>query len=95
MYRLEISLYWYLGILILVGATFFDGVVQRRIGQYEFNYANPVFFHVTGHLLILGLGALLLLPLMPFSVSRLAWPLIGLLLCAVAWHSAKHFQTGA
>jgi hypothetical protein len=94
LYRIELVKFWYVGFLTVLIAAFVDGMVIRKKKTYAADIANPLAFHIFGHAFFAVIGGLVLLPLLPFTISNLAWPIATAVFCLLTWAVAKNFQTG-
>lgn len=93
-YRIELVKFWYVGFLTVLIAAFIDGMVIRKKKTYAADIANPLAFHIFGHAFFAVIGGLVILPLLPFTISNLAWPIATAVFCLLTWAVAKNFQTG-
>jgi hypothetical protein len=94
LYRIELVKFWYVGFITVLIAAFVDGMVIRKRKTYAADIANPLAFHIFGHAFFAVVGSLVLLPLLPFTISNLAWPIVTAAFCFLIWAVAKNFQTG-
>lgn len=92
-YRFEIAMHWLAALGIVVFACLMDGIVRHRIKTYEFGYANPVAFHISGHGLLGVFGLLTVVPFMPFAIQQWTWPVLIGVAGIVAWKAAESYQS--
>ncbi|MEW5890939.1 MAG: DUF4400 domain-containing protein [Pseudomonadota bacterium] len=93
LYRFEVAMHWLAALGIIVFACLMDGIMRRRIKTYEFGYANPVAFHISGHGLLAVLGLITVTPFMPFAIQQWTWPVLIGLAGLVAWKAAESYQS--
>jgi len=77
--RLAIVMIWLAVLAPMLGASVFDGFMQRRIKRAEFGAIRPATFTVAGMLVIPMLALPLVYLVIPFSLSPLLAPLWGLI----------------
>ncbi len=77
--RLAIVLIWLIVLAPMLGASVFDGFMQRRIKRAEFGAIRPATFTVAGMFVIPLLALPLVYLVIPFSLSPLLAPLWALI----------------
>ena len=77
--RLAIVLIWLVVLAPMLGASVFDGFMQRRIKRAEFGAIRPATFTVAGLLVIPLLALPMVYLVLPFSLSPLLAPMWALI----------------
>lgn len=77
--RLAIVLIWLVVLAPMLGASVFDGFMQRRIKRAEFGAIRPATFTVAGLLVIPLLALPMMYLVLPFSLSPLLAPMWALI----------------
>lgn len=92
-YRAHVALQWLAALGIFFAACALDGIVRHHIKRFEFGYANPVAFHLSGHGLLAMAGMLATTPFLPFPIQHWTWPLLIAAAGFLAWKAAESYQS--
>jgi len=90
--RVVFLFFWVPVLIPFIVAALIDGTVAREIRKWRFQFTSTTIYNHARRLAGLGVFAILLLPVLPVPMPILIYPVVCMLVVALAWASIANMQ---